>query len=331
MSFAFNLAAGANSADRDKPFFCHQCDRAVTITVSTSSDPLCPFCNEGFLEEYENSYSDSNDDLDRAPIHFPDPFRGFNPLVFSSSSSVIDLQNPGLFSRTMRPASQPWNRNQSDSTIQPEPFDPFLFLQNHLRGIFDSGADVVFEIQGHPSHSVLSMPQNVGDYFVGPGLEQLIQLLAENDPNRYGTPPASKSAIEKLPAVTVTEDLLNSEMNQCAVCIDEFQIGIKVKQMPCKHVFHDDCLLPWLELHNSCPVCRFELPTDDSDYENRTRGRRVQENEASGQQSGLDNSGSGERVERRFRVPLWWPFGGRNEGSDSGGGNDSEEDGRPLH
>ncbi|KAG7016600.1 E3 ubiquitin-protein ligase RING1-like protein [Cucurbita argyrosperma subsp. argyrosperma] len=206
----------ASLAAVDKPFFCHQCDRAVTVIVSPSSDPLCPFCNEGFLEEYENSNSNSNVNLDRGTLLLPDPFRGFNPLVVSSST-VVDLQNPGLFSRTLSLASQ------SNSSVQPEPYDPFVFLQNHLRGIFDSGADVVFEIPRHASHSGFSMPQNVGDYFIGPGLEQLIQLLADNDPNRYGTPPASKSAIEKLPTVTVTEDLLNSEMNQCAVCIDGFE------------------------------------------------------------------------------------------------------------
>ncbi|KAG7032683.1 E3 ubiquitin-protein ligase RING1, partial [Cucurbita argyrosperma subsp. argyrosperma] len=316
-----------SSAAVDKSFFCHQCDRDVTVAVSNSLEPLCPFCNEGFLEEYDTFSSNAN--LDSRSFFLPDPFRDFNPLAFSSST-VVDLQNPGLFSRTLSPASQLWNRNQSDSSGQPEPFDPFVFLQNHLRGIFDSGADVVFEIQGHPSRSGVSMPQNLGDYFIGPGLEQLIQLLAENDPNRHGTPPASKSAIEKLQNVTVTDELLNSEMNQCAVCLDGFEKGIEVKQMPCKHIFHDYCLLPWLELHNSCPVCRFELATDDSDYENRTRGRRVQANESNGEEPGSGNSGSSsERVERSFRVPLWWPFGGRNDGSGSGGGNDSEGEGSP--
>lgn len=79
----------------------------------------------------------------------------------------------------------------------------------------------------------------------------------------YGTPPASKFARETLPDVQVTKKFLTSEKySHCAVCKEEFELSIDIKQMPCSHVYHSDCILPWLELHNSCPLCRRELATD---------------------------------------------------------------------
>jgi E3 ubiquitin-protein ligase RNF115/126 len=104
----------------------------------------------------------------------------------------------------------------------------------------------------------------------------------------------------------VTEEMMKSEMNnQCAVCKDEFEGGEEVKGMPCKHVFHEDCIIPWLNMHNSCPVCRYELPTDDPDYENRSPG---------GQGSGGGSAGG---MERRFTISIPRAFGG------SGGGGQS--------
>ncbi|XP_048235400.1 E3 ubiquitin-protein ligase SIRP1 [Ricinus communis] len=106
---------------------------------------------------------------------------------------------------------------------------------------------------------------SLGDYFIGPGLDLLLQHLAENDPNRYGTPPAQKEAIEALPTVTI------KNTSQCSVCLDDFEIGTEAKEMPCKHRFHDVCILPWLELHSSCPVCRFQLPAEESKFDSAER------------------------------------------------------------
>ncbi|KAL1197702.1 E3 ubiquitin-protein ligase RING1-like [Cardamine amara subsp. amara] len=315
------MSSGGNStgstaaaAAVEKMYFCYQCNRTVTISISSTADPFCPICNGGFLEEYEEPSPNPTPNFNSGSF-FPmaDPLSTLLPLLFGSSAppSSTGMDFASIFDPPTQPRFMPQQQQHNPSS---DGFDPVSFLQNHLQHLRSSGTHVQFVIENHPSDPGHRMPGNLGDYFFGPGLEQLIQQLAENDPNRYGTPPASKSAIDGLPTVKVTKDMLKSEMNQCAVCMDEFEDGTDVKQMPCKHVFHQDCLLPWLQLHNSCPVCRYELPTDDPDYENRT-----QAGQASGDgQSSID----GQQTPRRFSIQLPWPFR-RQDGSGSEPGSGS--------
>ncbi|KAM0861197.1 hypothetical protein ACQ4PT_046056 [Festuca glaucescens] len=89
-------------------------------------------------------------------------------------------------------------------------------------------------------------------------------------------PPASISAIQALPSAVITAD---EDGEECAVCKDGVAAGERVKRMPCSHRYHEECIVPWLQVRNSCPLCRFELPTDDPKYEawkaGRGRGRAV--------------------------------------------------------
>ncbi|KAI7730596.1 LOW QUALITY PROTEIN: hypothetical protein M8C21_030426, partial [Ambrosia artemisiifolia] len=304
---------GNNNNNGPQLYFCHQCNRTVSITPSpsSSSELLCPHCHGGFLEELENPNPNPTNPF----LDFDDtsPFSSGFPLVFSGS----DFQNPTDLSALFGgPMSRP-----SDGE-----FNPFAFLQNYLNTLRAGGANIQFVIENNNNNtdggdpSGFRVPSNLGDYFIGPGLEQLIQQLAENDPNRYGTPPAAKSAVENLPSVKISKEIMESDYSDCAVCKDGFELDEEAKQLPCKHIYHQDCILPWLELHNSCPVCRFELPTDDPDYENKSRqgvdGGGVgggSGGAASGGGSGSgahDNPLTPRTIERRFRINLPWPFTG---------------------
>jgi len=98
-----------------------------------------------------------------------------------------------------------------------------------------------------------------------------------NDPNKYGNPPASKEVLEKMEDQNLNEDelleLKKTNSVDCSVCKDEFNLESKLVKLPCKHYFHGECVKPWLEQRNSCPICRYELPTDDSDYELKRKSR----------------------------------------------------------
>ncbi|OXU24842.1 hypothetical protein TSAR_015111 [Trichomalopsis sarcophagae] len=85
-------------------------------------------------------------------------------------------------------------------------------------------------------------------------------------------PPASKDVVKNLPEIEYKDKLDKRE--QCPVCIRDFETGNTAKALPCEHNFHKECIEPWLEKTNSCPLCRYELPTDDEDYENYKKEKK---------------------------------------------------------
>lgn len=44
----------------------------------------------------------------------------------------------------------------------------------------------------------------------------------------------------------------------CSICLDDFQYGqTLVRELPCKHIFHPDCIDPFLRENSSlCPLCK---------------------------------------------------------------------------
>ena len=89
-----------------------------------------------------------------------------------------------------------------------------------------------------------------------------------------GPPPVSKRLLNSLPIVTVTaDDLLEETNKECAICLNEIKLGMKACKLPCGHLYDRECLKVWLEKHCTCPVCRFELETDDAQYESQRKCR----------------------------------------------------------
>lgn len=89
-------------------------------------------------------------------------------------------------------------------------------------------------------------------------------------------PPAAKAVVESLPRTVIRSS--KAEL-KCPVCLLEFEEEETVIEMPCHHLFHSNCILPWLSKTNSCPLCRHELPTDDDSYEEhkKDKARRQQQ------------------------------------------------------
>ncbi|XP_021851718.1 uncharacterized protein [Spinacia oleracea] len=91
-------------------------------------------------------------------------------------------------------------------------------------------------------------------------------------------------AIEGLESVNVDDDDDDDDENVCGICLRGLKnmdkdnindekgtdnvnvsddVGIKtisLLKLPCKHVFHEPCVLRWLHKNHVCPFCRFQLP-----------------------------------------------------------------------
>ncbi|KAL5992872.1 hypothetical protein ACLOJK_013791 [Asimina triloba] len=230
-------------------YWCFQCQRTVRIVSLSPSEIFCPRCFGQFL--HETDFARPRLVVDLANLDAPRSDRlldalslHFAPLIWPHNSELDNpRRNPFLdyvpgtlpdrlvLIRPARPHQTPW-----PTAAAPAPAES--------------------------SASSPAPPVNPRDYFVGPGLNDLIDELTQND--RPGPPPAPTCAIDALPTVKITSDNM-LDGPHCPVCKDEFEIGGEAREMPCKHVYHSDCIVPWLRLHNSCPVCRHELSAPNED------------------------------------------------------------------
>ncbi|XP_021736626.1 uncharacterized protein LOC110703184 [Chenopodium quinoa] len=121
------------------------------------------------------------------------------------------------------------------------------------------------------NREVYDMDFNVDMY------EAILGEVEERMNEWRGSPPAADSVIDNLPSVLLSCEGLGEGEVVCAICKDEVSGEDVVKQLPCLHYYHWDCIVPWLKMRNTCPVCRHELPTDDAEYEYRKREREMEE------------------------------------------------------
>ena len=109
------------------------------------------------------------------------------------------------------------------------------------------------------------------------------------DPQSGGNKPPPKASdlvLAKLPRVKVTDaDLIEENNKTCCICLDDMHVGKEAVKLGCGHIFDEECITDWLKKTCTCPICRYELGTDDKDFEEgrkkrmRERKMRFRENE----------------------------------------------------
>ncbi|KAK3418602.1 hypothetical protein EUGRSUZ_H04523 [Eucalyptus grandis] len=58
---------------------------------------------------------------------------------------------------------------------------------------------------------------------------------------------------------TEKERFLLGEDAVCCVCLSRYADNDELKELPCHHVFHVECIDKWLKINASCHLCKSEI------------------------------------------------------------------------
>jgi len=244
-------------------FFCHKCSREIARVLP---DYTCPNCQCGFIEALENQpgYMDvvrNLEETDESDSEFDEtqPLELLNEVLWG----VERRRRGGGYRRSGRLSRFVRNVIPLENMIS----DIAMNLSGSWVG---SNATIGVGNGRSPSGSVLLLG-NPGDYAWGrEGLDVIVTHLL-NQMDTAGPPPLAKEKIAEIPVAAITKEQVACSL-QCSVCWEDFKVEEPVRKLPCEHVYHANCIVPWLELHGTCPICRKTL-TEESADESGSQGQ----------------------------------------------------------
>ncbi|XP_010922248.1 probable E3 ubiquitin-protein ligase RHC1A [Elaeis guineensis] len=281
--------------------WCYACRQAVH---PYGQDMICPYCDGGFvqeLNEVDGGVLSPFDFFGLGTNEHHDHRFGIMDVLSALMRQRMRLRNGDVDVR-----GRPGMTAEHGMSFGPV---PWLIFHGQLPVRVSENGGIEVLLNGAPATGLRRA--NMGDYFIGADLDELIEQLTQND--RHGPPPASQSAIDAMPTVKINQRHLRGD-SHCPVCMDRFELGSEAREMPCKHLYHSDCIVPWLIQHNSCPVCRHELPPQGSGGNVRRRSSSQNQNPSTGARDSENNRSStsrengGESQGRRNPFSFRWPF-----------------------
>ncbi|XP_046679670.1 E3 ubiquitin-protein ligase Iruka isoform X3 [Homalodisca vitripennis] len=234
-------------------FFCHKCNLEIN---RVQQDYTCPTCQSGFIEVLENQPEPTEEsDSDMEVVQ---PFdQLLNDMLMGLSGS------PGGNRRGNRGNRSRGERRRGGRGRPVVPFENLI--QDFIVNLTEVGLGGL-GVTPRPNGPVVFLG-NPGDYAWGrEGLDAIVtQLLNQMDGN--GPPPLAQDKIQEIPTAAITQDQVDSNL-QCSVCWEDFKVSEPVRKLICEHVYHEPCIIPWLELHGTCPICRMTLSEEGRSSDN---------------------------------------------------------------
>lgn len=79
----------------------------------------------------------------------------------------------------------------------------------------------------------------------------LNERLVENENNANIQKTIEKIKKNKISSVDITDS-----DKTCSICLEDFCSEKEIIILDCKHIYHSDCIIEWINKDTSCPLCR---------------------------------------------------------------------------
>ncbi|XWS63977.1 hypothetical protein CRYUN_Cryun06bG0147600 [Craigia yunnanensis] len=65
--------------------------------------------------------------------------------------------------------------------------------------------------------------------------------------------------IETSSEYLANERILLPEDAECCICLNSYEDGVDLHALPCNHHFHSTCIVKWLKMNATCPLCKYNI------------------------------------------------------------------------
>ncbi|KAA8528997.1 hypothetical protein F0562_033515 [Nyssa sinensis] len=65
--------------------------------------------------------------------------------------------------------------------------------------------------------------------------------------------------IEASSGYLANERILLPEDSECCICLNPYEDGAELHALPCNHHFHSTCIVKWLKMNATCPLCKYNI------------------------------------------------------------------------